>query len=74
MAQLHFYLPNATAGEIKRRAQAAGKTVSKYLAELVTRELNAGWPNGFFEEVVGGWKGEPLERPDQGLPEKRNGL
>jgi hypothetical protein len=24
------------------------------------------WPEGFFEEVVGGWKGEPLERPDQG--------
>jgi hypothetical protein len=19
------------------------------------------WPEGFFEEVVGGWKGEPLE-------------
>ncbi len=25
-----------------------------------------GWPAGFFEEVIGGWVGEPLERPDQG--------
>jgi hypothetical protein len=24
------------------------------------------WPEGFFERVVGGWQGEPLERPDQG--------
>jgi len=27
---------------------------------------NEEWPERFFEEVVGGWKGEPLERPDQG--------
>ncbi len=22
-----------------------------------------GWMPGFFEEVIGGWVGEPLERP-----------
>jgi hypothetical protein len=27
--------------------------------------VDAEWPEGFFEEVVGGWQG-PLERPDQG--------
>jgi hypothetical protein len=24
-----------------------------------------GWQPGFFEEVIGSWKGEPLERPEQ---------
>jgi hypothetical protein len=25
-----------------------------------------GWVPGFFEEVIGGWVGEPLIRPEQG--------
>lgn len=29
------------------------------------------WPAGFFEEVIGGWHGEPLERPEQGEYEQR---
>ena len=33
-----------------------------------------GWPAGFFEEVIGGWVGEPLERPDQGEYEIREVL
>ena len=33
------------------------------MSDLIADEK---WPEGFFEEVVGGWKGEPLERPDQG--------
>jgi hypothetical protein len=24
-----------------------------------------GWQPGFFEEVIGSWEGEPLERPEQ---------
>lgn len=30
-----------------------------------------GWMPGFFEEVIGGWLGEPLERPEQGEYEIR---
>ena len=33
-----------------------------------------GWPSGFFQEVIGGWVGEPLERPDQGEYEIREVL
>lgn len=29
------------------------------------------WMPGFFEEVIGGWAGEPLERPEQGEFETR---
>ncbi|WP_292747660.1 DUF2281 domain-containing protein [Nostoc sp. NMS4] len=30
-----------------------------------------GWNSGFFEEVIGGWVGEPLKRPEQGEYETR---
>lgn len=33
-----------------------------------------GWMPGFFEEVIGGWVGEPLERPSQGEYEVREQL
>ncbi|QIR38266.1 hypothetical protein HCG51_17175 [Tolypothrix sp. PCC 7910] len=33
-----------------------------------------GWMPGFFEEVIGGWVGEPLERPSQGDYEIREQL
>jgi hypothetical protein len=33
-----------------------------------------GWPPGFFEEVIGGWVGEPIERAEQGEFETRDPL
>ena len=35
----------------------------------ISEEL--GYPPGFFEEVAGGWAGEPLERAEQGEFEQR---
>ncbi len=35
---------------------------------------NSGWMPGFFEEVIGGWAGEPLERGQQGEFENREQL
>jgi hypothetical protein len=69
--QLHLYLPDEIAAEIKRRAEARGTSVSKYLAEIVQREVARQWPTGYFEAIVGGWKGELLERPEQGRAEER---
>ena len=63
MPQLHLYVPESVAAEIGRRARARGLSVSRYLAELVRSEMIADWPEGYFDEVVGGWQGEPLERP-----------
>jgi hypothetical protein len=71
MTKLHLYVPKDVAQMAKSRAKAAGKSVSSYLADLVRRDVAEEWPEGFFEEVVGGWKGEPLERPEQGHVEKR---
>jgi hypothetical protein len=63
--QLHFYVPDKVAIEVKRRAEAHGLTLSRYVAQLVRREISGAWPKGYFENVVGGWKGQPLQRPPQ---------
>ena len=69
--QLHFYVPDELGEEIRRRASARGIPLSRYLVELVQRELGGGWPSAYFEEVVGQWQGEPLERSAQGELENR---
>jgi len=72
MPQLHFYVPKQVAERVRREASAAGLSVSQYLAEVVKRELHPEWPSGFFEDVVGGWQGEPLQRAEQGEHDLRD--
>ena len=74
MPQLHLYVPDDVAETAKFKAKAAGKSLSSYLAELVVQEVAGDWPEGFFEEVAGGWKGERLDRPKQGRFERRDRL
>ena len=74
MPQLHLYVPDDVAERVKQRAEARGLSVSGFLGELVKRELGAGWPDGYFDQVVGGWDGEALERPEQGELEERDAL
>ena len=74
MGQLHLYLPEEIANRVKERARAKGLSVSRYLARIVVREVGASWPDGYFDEVVGAWQGEPLVRPRQGEPEEREAL
>jgi len=74
MPQLHLYLPKDLADEIAERARDRGTSVSRVLVEIVTRELSRGWPEGFFQEIVGGWAGEPLHRPPQPPIEERDHL
>ena len=65
MPQLHLYLPESDAIKIRQRAKRVGLSISQYLAELVKREIQSAWPEGFFDHVVGGWQGAPLQRPAQ---------
>lgn len=74
MPQLHLYVPDEVAEAAKAKAQAAGKSLSSYLADLVTSEVAGEWPDDFFDDVAGGWKGEPLQRPKQGPLERRRRL
>ncbi|MEA5468311.1 hypothetical protein [Spirulina sp. 06S082] len=39
--------------------------------EVVIHPEKAGWQPGFFEEVIGGWQGEPLERESQPQEQER---
>lgn len=72
--KLHLYVPDDVASVVRQRARARRMTVSGYLAELVRREVAAGWPAGFFDKVVGGWAGKPLRRPRQVRWERRDRL
>ena len=74
MPQMHFYVPASLAAKVRQRAKVAGLSASRYLAELVRREIGTGWPEGFFEDVVGRWQGEPLKRPSPGEFETRETL
>ncbi|MBT4504525.1 MAG: ribbon-helix-helix protein, CopG family [Gemmatimonadetes bacterium] len=71
MPQLHLYVPDDLAEEIRQRAESRGVSVSRLLSDLVRREVGCGWPEGFFERVVGGWQGEAPQRPSQGAFEER---
>ena len=71
MPQLHLYVPEATARLLKRRAEDRGMALSRYLAEVVGREVDdERWPEGYFEDVLGAWEGG-IVRPPQGLYEER---
>ena len=67
MTQLSVEVPDPIAEQLRQRAAAQGRTVSEYLADLVCGTLTNDWPSLFFEEVVGSWRGEPLERPPKEL-------
>lgn len=71
MAQLHLYLPDDLAEDVRQLAKSQGLTVSAYLATIVRAQLKPQWPKDFFSKVVGGWVGEPLERPEQPPFERR---
>lgn len=71
MAQLHCYVTDELAKRLKAKAEQSHQSVSKYLAELIRREVDAQWPADYFDQVFGCWEGEPLERADQGEYEQR---
>lgn len=73
MAQIHCYVPDDIARKLGDKARAAGLPVSRYLASLIRKEMETPWPEGYFE-LFGQWQGEPLERPEQGNFEQRDGF
>jgi hypothetical protein len=74
MPQIQLDLPDDVVEEVRRQAETRGVSVNRIVAEMVRSGRASAWPAGFFDEVVGGWKGEPLVRPAQHLPEVRDEL
>jgi hypothetical protein len=66
MTQLHCYVPDNVAEQAQQRANQAGLSLSRYLAELIKRDVAAdtAWPEAYFDNL-GTWEGERLERPEQ---------
>lgn len=64
MPQIHLSVDQRTATELAARAAAKGQSLSRYLAELVRREVAQDWPDGYLSAVVGSCAGDPLEEPE----------
>jgi len=71
MAQLHFYVPDKFAAEIRKRAEQAHLPVSRYLVGLISREIGTEWPENYFRGVHGGWNGKALKPEPEGTLEHR---
>jgi hypothetical protein len=74
MPQLHFYVQKQVAERIRHEASVKGLSVSQYLANVVKQAFQPEWPSGYFENVIGGWRGELLQRADQGDFDARDPL
>jgi hypothetical protein len=52
---------------LAQRSEAASLVQTTLQQELLRQSVDEnGWPLDFFETVIGGWVGEPLERAEQG--------
>jgi metal-responsive CopG/Arc/MetJ family transcriptional regulator len=73
MAQLTIYMPDDLASQVKRAAEKAGKSVSKFLAEMARSRLRPSrWPRSFVELSGRGLEGFPeIEDP---VPDEVEGL
>jgi hypothetical protein len=71
MPQLHFYVPDEVAEQIKRRAAQAGQPVSRYVAALVKRDADRGWPKGYFERIASVSRDDAINHEPSGPPEER---
>lgn len=63
MPQLHFSVSDETAHSLRRRARAAGLSLSKYLATIARNEVADTWPKGFLDSIVGCCADDPLPDP-----------
>ena len=75
MPQLHCYVPETIAQQLRRQAAKTGLSMSAYLAELVKHDVGTGWPEGFESALFGvPAEGSPLRVESAGLAEERIAL
>ena len=49
MPQMHLYLSEELAANVKEKAARLGISSSKYMANIIKKELSSDWPEGYFE-------------------------
>ena len=64
MPQLHFYISDGVAARAKL-------PISRYVAELVKRDVGQVWPEGYFERISGAAEGASITHEPAGPPEER---
>ena len=71
--RFYFYVPKGRSRQIRGEIKAKKLSVSKYVVKAVQRETHPGWPEGYFERVVGKWQGD-FPDTEELLYEARNSL
>ena len=71
MPQLRFYVPDDVAEQIRARAALAKLPLSRYVADLVKRDVGQGWPEDYFERISGAAKGAAIRYEPSGPSEER---
>ena len=61
------HLPESTLSEL-------AAFIALLQAKIEETDPHTDWPPHFFDIVIGGWQGAPLERPAQGILEERDAL
>jgi hypothetical protein len=75
MPQLHFYVPEETAARLREKAKSKKQSLSKFIAEIVEKEVKpSGWPEGYFSHVAGSWKGQGIKEPEDFEWQERDSL
>jgi hypothetical protein len=59
------------AEQIRAFAARANMPVSRYVADLVKRDVGQGWPEGCFQRISGAAEGAALRHEPSGSPEER---
>ena len=73
MPQLHCYVPEEIASQVHQKAEHAHMSVSKYLAQLVLKDVSGSWPENYFD-LFGSWQGVAIKQAEATKLETREEL
>ena len=55
MTQLAIYIEEKLSEKLEKAVKASGKSKSKWIADVIKKELDDQWPEDFFD-LAGSWK------------------
>ena len=55
MTQLAIYIEDKLSEKLEKVVKASGKSKSKWIADVIKKELDDQWPENFFN-LAGSWK------------------
>jgi hypothetical protein len=70
MTQLAIYIEDKLSEKLEKVVKASGKSKSKWIADVIKKELDDQWPENFFN-LAGSWKDN--KDPDEIIQEIRGG-